>query len=156
MLKRWLRYLPAGLLLAAAVLVLVWLTRPQSFLEFAPVEASTDFYIYTTSAQVGGHEFREARPGREEMAPLLELLETGTLRLKGRARNIVWDAEETLFSLSFCRIEGNGWLEDAGFDLCTDGMVYMHHDRLGFLTYELSGCDMDAIKAELLRLLGIS
>ena len=156
MLKRWLRYLPAGLILAAAVLALVWLVRPRSFTEFAPVEQSTEFYIYTTSAQVGGHEFREARPDREEIAPLLELLETGTLRLKGRARNIMWDAEETLFSLSFCHIEGTGWVEDAGFDLCTDGMVYTHHDWLGFLAYELRGCDMDPIEAELLRLLGIS
>ena len=74
MLKRWLRCLPAGMLLAAVVLVLVWLAHPRDFLEFAPVEQSTDFYIYTTSADEI-HKFREARPDRNEIAPLLELLE---------------------------------------------------------------------------------
>lgn len=155
MLKRWLKYLPAGLLLAAAVLVLVWLGRPRSFGEFAPVEASTEFYIYTTSAQTGGHEFREARPGREEIALLLALLEEGNLRLTGRSRFIQWDAGETLFNLSFYHGEDDRWVEDAGFDLCTDGTVYVHRDRLGYLHYRLTSCDMDAIEAELFRILDI-
>lgn len=155
MLKRWLNYLPAGLLLAAAVFVLMWLVRPQSFGEFAPVEQSTEFYIYTTGAGTT-HELREAWPDQEEIAPLLALLENGIFRLKGRSRFIQWDAEETLFNLSFYHGEGDRWVEDADFDLCTDGMVYVHRGWLGYLHYQLTGCDMDAVEAELLRLLGIS
>jgi len=156
MLKRWLKCLPAGMVLAAVVLTLLWLGRPQSFAEFAPVEQSSEFYIYTTSAQTGSHEFREARPDLEEMTLLLELLETGSLRLKGRSRFIQWDAEETLFHLSFYHGEDDRWVEDAGFDLCTDSMVYVHHDWLGYLHYQLTGCEMDAVETELLRLLSIS
>ena len=112
-------------------------------------------YLYHQCAG-GGHEFREVRPDREEIAPLLELLEPGSLRLKGRFRSIAWDAQETLFSLSFSHTEGSDWVEDAGFELCTDGTAYVHRDWLGYLHYRLSGCDMDAVETELLRLLGIS
>lgn len=154
MLKRWLQCLPAGLLLAAVVLTLVWLSQPRSFSDFFRVEQSTEFYIYTTSAGTH-HELFEARPDREGIASLLELLETGSLRLKGRSRTIMWDAEETLFHLSFYHGEGDQWIEDADFDLCTDGMVYVHHDWLGYLHYQLTGCDMDAVEVELSRLLGL-
>ena len=155
MLKRWLKYLPAGLLLAAVVLVLAWLMRPRSFAEFAPAEHVAEVYLYTTSVHVDGHELYEAWPDREEVEPLLNLLEPGMLRFKSRSRQIEWEPEETLFHLAFVCEQEDGRTEVVGIDLCTDGMVYIHHSWLGFIGYRLS-CDMDAIESELMRLLGIA
>lgn len=47
-------------------------------------------------------------------------------------------------------------MEGADFDLCTDGMVYVHHDWLGYLRYRLTGCDMEQVDAALTRLLNIA
>ena len=49
MLKRWLRCLPAGFLLAALVLLLLWLNQPRSFSEVAGIEENTVFSVYTTA-----------------------------------------------------------------------------------------------------------
>ena len=153
MLKRWLRWLPLGMLLAAMVLGFAWLKSPRNFSEFVPVEQVVEIYLYTTSAQAGEHKLYEARPERREAESLLTLLEPGTLRFKTRTRSILWDAEETLFNLAFVCAQEDGRTEIVGLDLCSDGMAYFHHSWLGFLGYRLSGCDMDAVEAELLRLL---
>ena len=153
MLKRWFRYLPAGLILAALTMALVWIARPHGFLDIMPMEQATSFYVWTTSGQ---GQFYDAHPDREELEPLLELLEPAKLRLESRNSRIKWDRDEWYFGFSCSRPEGGGWVEVAGFDLGTDGMVYTYHDRLGTLDYQLTDCDMDAIEAELLRLLGIS
>ena len=46
-------------------------------------------------------------------------------------------------------------MQDADFNLCTDGMVYVHHDWLGYIRYRLTGCDMDAVESALLALPGM-
>ena len=152
--QRWLRCLPVGLILAALVLLIVWLVQPRSFSDVIRSDGAEEFYVYTSSVETE-RELLSARPNREEMEPLLDLLKEGTLRLTGRSRTIQWQIEDTLYHLSFYHGENGMWVQDASFDLCTDGMVYISHDWLGYLCYELSGCDMGAIGAQLEQMLGM-
>ena len=145
----------AALVAVLSVCLFIGLLYSQPFADFANADESTAFYIYTTSAGAG-HEFQESRPSREEMAPLLELLEAGSLRLAGRSRYIQWESEDALYRLFFCHEENGVWVQDADFNLCTDGMVYVHHDWLGYIRYRLTGCDMDAVESALLALPGMT
>ena len=92
----------AALVAVLSVCLFIGLLYSQPFADFANADESTAFYIYTTSAGAG-HEFQESRPSREEMAPLLELLEAGSLRLTGRSRYIQWESEDALYRLFFCQ-----------------------------------------------------
>ena len=152
--ERWLRCLPAGLILAALVLAAVWLTQPRAFSNVIRSDGATEFYVYTSAVE-NGHELLSARPDREGMEPLLDLLNEGTLRLRGRTRTIQWQMEDTLYHLSFYHGEEDLWVQDASFALCTDGMVYISHDWLGYLCYELTGCDMEAADTCLMQMLGM-
>ena len=152
--QRWLRCLPAGLVLAALVLAIVWLVQPRAFSDVIHSDNAVEFYIYTTDFETD-HELLSARPQREEMEPLLDLLKEGTLRLTGRTLILRWQSEDTLYHLSFYHGEDGLWVQDASFGLCTDGMVYVPHDWLGYLCYELTGCDMEAINAQLGQMLGM-
>ena len=152
--RRWLRCLPAGLILAALVLVIAWLVQPRAFSEVIHSDGADEFYIYTSEVETE-HELLSARPEREEMEPLLDLLKEGTLRLTGRSRMIQWQAEDNLYHLSFYHGEDGMWVQDASFALCTDGRVFVSHDWLGYLCYELSGCDLDAVDARLAQMLGM-
>ena len=150
--RKWLRCLPAGLILAALVLVIAWLVQPRAFSDVIHSDGADEFYVYTSSVETE-HELLSDRPNREEMEPLLALLKEGTLRLTGRSRMIQWQIEDTLYHLSFYHGEDGVWVQDASFDLCTDGMVYISHDWLGYLCYELNGCDMEAVDAQLEQIL---
>lgn len=155
--------LVAGLFLAA-LLTLVWMARPRSFLDVFPVDEAESIYVWTSSGQY--HEklvFYDAHPEREELEPLLELLEPGKLRLvKCASRGNSYgplDRNEWYFGFSCSSPDGAGWIEIAGFELGTDGRVDAYESWCKpwtNWTYQLSGCDMDAIEAELLRLLGIT
>ena len=151
---RWLRCLPAGLVLAAVVLLIVWLVQPRPFSNVIHSDGAVEFYIYTSQVETE-HELLSARPDREEMEPILDLLKEGTLRLTGRTRILQWQIEDTLYHLSFYHGEDGVWVQDASFELCTDGMVYVPRDRLGYLCYELRGCDMEAVGKQLEQLLGM-
>ena len=155
MLKRWLRCLPAGFVLAAIVLAILWFVQPLDFSKIAPADSATEFYIYTTDAGAS-HELQDARPEKDTMAPLLELLNAGTVRLDGRSRSIQWASEDTLYHLSFYPDESGVWVRDADFALCTDGMLYVPHDWLGYIRYRLTNCDITAVDAELRQILGIA
>ena len=152
--QRWLRCLPAGMVLAALVLAVLWLVQPRAFSDVIRSGGATEFYLYTTDAETD-HELLSVRPDREEMEPLLDLLNGGTLRLTGRTRILQWQVEDTLYHLSFYHGEGDQWVQDASFELCTDGMVYVPHDWLGYLCYELSGCDLEAVDVRLEKMLGM-
>jgi len=152
--RRWLRCLPAGLILAALVLVIAWLVQPRAFSDVIHSDGADEFYIYTSEVETE-HELLSARPEREEMEPLLDLLKEGTLRLTGRSRMIQWQAEDNLYHLSFYHGEDGMWVQDASFALCTDGRVFVSHDWLGYLCYDLSGCDLDAVDARLAQMLGM-
>ena len=152
--RRWLRCLPAGLILAALVLVIAWLVQPRAFSDVIRSDGADEFYIYTSEVETE-HELLSARPEREEMEPLLDLLKEGTLRLTGRSRMIQWQAEDNLYHLSFYHGEDGMWVQDASFALCTDGRVFVSHDWLGYLCYDLSGCDLDAVDARLAQMLGM-
>ena len=73
----------------------------------------------------------------------------------GRSRMIQWQAEDNLYHLSFYHGEDGMWVQDASFALCTDGRVFVSHDWLGYLCYDLSGCDLDAVDARLAQMLGM-
>ena len=150
--QRWLRCLPAGLVLAAVVLLIVWLVQPRPFSNVIHSDGAVEFYIYTSQVETE-HELLSARPDREEMEPILDLLKEGTLRLTGRI--LQWQSEDTLYHLSFYHGEEDVWVQDASFELCTDGMIYVSHDWLGYLCYELRGCDMEAINGRLEQMLGM-
>ena len=150
--QRWLHCLPAGLILAALVLLIVWLVQPRAFSDVIRSDGADEFYVYTSSVETE-RELLSARPNRKEMEPLLDLLKEGNLRLTGRSRMIQWQIEDTLYHLSFYHGEDGVWAQDASFDLCTDGMVYISHDWLGYLCYELNGCDMEAVSAHLEQIL---
>jgi len=151
MLKRWLQYLPAGFLLAAVVLAVIWLVRPRLFVDVIRTEQAVEFSILCTSNAGGQHTNREAWLSQEEIEPLLELLQGGTLRFDSRSPALEWATGETMYRLFAYRADGLP--ED--FYLCTDGMIHVWHDRVGFLHYRLIGCDMDAVETELSRLLGM-
>lgn len=153
--ERWLRCLPAGFLLAAIVLAIVWFVQPRAFSDVIHSDGAVEFYIYTPDVETD-HELLSARPDREEMEPLLDLLGEGTLRLTGRTRILQWQIEDTLYHLSFYH-EGDGvWVQDAAFALCTDGMVYVPHDWFGYICYRLTDCDLEEVHAQLSCLLGMA
>ena len=143
-----------SLLAVLPICLLMGALYSQPFADFANADRATEFDIYTTSAGAG-HVFQESQPSREEMAPLLELLEAGSLRLDGRSRYIQWEQEDTLYHIFFYH-ESGVWAEDAEFYLCTDGMVYVQHDWLGYIRYRLTGCDMEAVDAALRALPGMT
>ncbi len=150
-----------GLVAVLIFLALVWGLRPRSFADFSNMEQATDFYIYATSWETG-HEFREARPDGEEIGPMLNLLKGASIRLYGRSSMITCHPAEgqKLYSIYFNHIEGDSWVLDARFDLRSDGMLYtplyIGDLSLGYVCYQLSGCDMDAVDAELQQLLGMT
>lgn len=152
--QRWLRCLPAGLLLAALVLGIVWLTQPRAFLQFAPLDKATEIHLYTMDAGAG-HAFREARPSQEELQPLLEALSGAEVKLVGRSRNIRWQQEDTLYSLFAGHEENGAWVMDADLDICTDGYLYVYKGWLGNLRYRLTDCDMGRVNAALAKLVGM-
>ena len=148
--QRWLRCLPAGLILAALVLTVAWVMRPQSFTELIPMEQAVEFSVHTTGSREQ-HVIRESFLDLEEIEPLLDLLQDGTLRFRGRSRGLAGDPEETMYRLYSYRKDGLP--ED--FYLCTDGMVHIWHERIGFVHYRLSGCDMEAVVVQLEQMLGM-
>ena len=152
--QRWLRCLPAGFLLAAVVLGIVWLAQPRAFLQFAPLDKATEIHVYTTDAGET-HAFQEARPSQAELEPLLEALSGAEVKPMGRSRNIRWEKEDTLYSLFAGHDENDTWVVDADFDLCTDGHLYVHKGWLGYLRYQLTGCDMVRVNTALAELVGI-
>jgi len=152
--QRWLRCLPAGLLLAALVLGAIWLAQPRAFLQFAPLDRSTEIHVHTTDAGEI-HAFQEARPSQTELQPLLEELTPSRVKLAGRSRNIRWQKEDTLYSLFAGHDEVGAWVVDAHFDFCTDGNLYVHKGWLGYLRYELIDCDLERVNAALAELMGI-
>lgn len=152
--QRWLRCLPAGLLLAALVLAVVWLMRPGAFLRFAPLDDATDIHLYTMDAGVG-HAFREARPSQEELQPLLEALSGAEVKLAGRSRNIQWRQEDTLYSLFAGHEEDGAWVMDADLDICTDGYIYVYKGWLGNLRYRLTDRHVAGVNAALAELVGM-
>ena len=143
-----------GILVLVVILALAWIERPRDFLDVQPMDQAEKFYVWTTNGQ-----FSDAYPKREEMEPLLDLLESAKLRPKSRGSRLEWDRNERHFGFSCSCPDGIGWVEVAGFDLYMDGpngRVYFYHRLWGSIEYQLTDCDMDAIEAELLRLLGIS
>ena len=72
--ERWLRCLPAGLLLAAIVLGVIWLAQPRAFLRFAPLDAATEIHIFTTDAGAV-HALQEARPSQAELVGITDIPE---------------------------------------------------------------------------------
>lgn len=152
--QRWLRHLPAGLILAALVLVIAWLVQPRAFSDVIHSDGAEEFYVYTSEVETE-HELLSARPTRAEMEPILDLLKEGTLRLTGRSRIIQWQMEDNLYHLSFYHGEDGMWVQDASFDLCTDGRIFITHDCLGYLCYDLRGCDLEGIDALLAQMLGM-
>lgn len=143
-----------GILMLAAVLVLAWMERPRAFLDVQLMDQAEQFYVWTTSGQ-----FSDTHPQREELKPLLELLEPAKLRPKSRGSRMERDGNELHVGFSCSRPDGIGWVEVAGFDLYIDdsaGRVSCDHPLWDSIEYQLTDCDIHAIEAELLRLLGSS
>lgn len=153
------RYILWSLAAALAVLALAWVFRPRSFADFSNMEQATDFYIVSRDSAM---DLLESRPDREEIGPLLDLLAEASIRPYGRSRTITWDTEEGLYlyDLYFNHVEEDRWALDARFFLRSDGMLYMPLQigdlSLGYVSYQLSGCDMGAVDTELRRLLGMA
>ena len=49
--QRWLRCLPSGLILAALVLLIVWLVQPRAFSDVIRSDGAEEFYVYTSSVE---------------------------------------------------------------------------------------------------------
>lgn len=143
-----------GILMLAVILALAWMERPRVFLDVQPMDQAEQFYVWTTSGK-----FSDTHPQREELEPLLELLEPAKLRPNSRGSRMERDRNERHFGFSCSRPDGIGWVEVAGFDLYIDGSngrVYQYHPFWDSIEYQLTDCDIHAIEAELLRLLGCS
>lgn len=149
--------LARGLLIALAILAIAWVLRPRSFADVTGMERATDFYITSRDSAM---DLLESRPSREEIGPLLALLDRGTLRFQGRQRHIEWTDSQRLYHVYFDRAEEGQWVSGTRFSLRSDGALYMPlyvgDLSLGYTWYQLSGCDMDAVNAELQRLLGMT
>ena len=156
MLKRWLRCLPAGLILAALVMALVWLTLPRSFADVAGLGERSELYVHTWDAEAP-HEVRESQPEPEAAESLLALLKSGSVRLKGFRRTIYWEKDQSLYHLQLHAYSAEGeWQGATHLALRSDGMLYKTAGEWGYLWYELSGCDMNAVLAELEALPGMA
>lgn len=145
-----------GCLVLVAVTLAV-LLRPVSFQKFANTDRATEFYI---TAFVGGAApQREARPTQAEIAPLLAELEAGTVHFYGRQRNISWSGDQQVYSFWLNHVEGDQGILDAEFELRSDGMLYtplyLGDLSLGYICYQLKGCDLAGAVEQLNALLGL-
>ena len=153
MLKRWLHYLPAGLILAALVMAAVWLTLPRSFPDVFNLGENCALYVHTW--QEG--RLYESQPEQEEAEPLLMLLKTGEVRLKGFRRIIAAEPNQDLYHVNIDAYSSDGhWIGSIHLIVRSDGMLYKTAGNWGYFWYELSGCDMDAVLAELEALPGMA
>ncbi len=136
--------------LVVLIVGLAMLLRPVPFDGLSDME-QTDSVLVTCFT---GDDTEQVRLSQEQIQPLAELLEDGTLRLVGRETNLSWnaDAGENLYNL----------YPDSGepFSLRSDGRVYkslpLGNWSLGSAEYCLENCDMTAVDAELKQLLGMA
>lgn len=157
--RTWRCYIPCGIAAMLVILALAWVLRPRSGVDFFNMEQATDFYIVARNSNM---DLLESRPDREEIGPLLDLLAGTSIRADGGDRTITWDTKEGiyLYHIYFNHVEEDHWALDARFSLRSDGMLYtplyIGNMSLGYVRYRLSDCDMDAVNAELQRLLGMA
>ena len=84
----------------------------------------------------------------EEQARVLSLLEGGRLRWRGFSRSIVYSGE-TLYSFSLSHLEDGTCVQDARFELLSDGTLYNVWYNVGYTRFRLENVDMEALCREL-------
>ena len=134
--KRWLA-LAAVIMLCAAVLL--W---PVPFARYANTAEAE--YMTLLSRESGTSRSRpDLTP--EELGQVLSLLEGGRLRWRGFCRNIVYSGGETLYSVTLSHMENGACVQDARFELLSDGTLYNVWYNVGYTRFHLESVDMEAL-----------
>ncbi|MDY3281267.1 hypothetical protein [Dysosmobacter sp.] len=134
--KRWLA-LAAVMVLCAAVLA--W---PVPFARYANT-AEAEYMILLSRESGTSRSRSDLTP--EELGQVLPLLENGRLRWRGFCRNIVYSGGETLYSFTLSHTENGTCVQDARFELLSDGTLYNVWYNVGYTRFRLEGVDMEAL-----------
>lgn len=136
--KSWLAF-GAVILLCAAVLA--W---PVPFARYAN---TAEVEYMTVLSWESGTATSRSRPDLtgEEQDRVLSLLEGGRLRWRGFARSIVYSGDQTLYSFTLGHPEDGRYVQDARFELLSDGTLYNVWYDVGYTRFRLENVDMEAL-----------
>lgn len=149
---RWSGRFPGVLLLALfTCAVIFW---PQKFSDFAHTDRTEASYmfVYThVSGSDAAYHSAEIQP--EEMERVLRLLNDGRLHWRGFRRVITYTGDQTLYSVTLGHQGESGYVQDARFELLSDGSLYDVRYDMGYIRYRLTDCDVAGVCRELDRIL---
>ena len=132
-------YLALGAVIALCAAVLLWPVPFTRYANTAEVE-----YMTLLSRESGTSRSRpDLTP--EELGQVLSLLEGGRLRWRGFCRNIVYSGGETLYSVTLSHMENGACVQDARFELLSDGTLYNVWYNVGYTRFHLESVDMEAL-----------
>ena len=131
-----------GVVIVLCAAVLLWPVPFARYANTAGVE-----YMTLLSRESGASRSRSDLDA-EEQARVLSLLEGGQLRWRGFSRSIVYSGE-TLYSFSLSHLEDGTCVQDARFELLSDGMLYNVWYNVGYTCFRLENVDMEALCREL-------
>ena len=152
MLKRWLRYLLPGILLAALMTTFVWMQLPQSFQKIIGFDEDCIFYVHADDAE-SIHEIRNSPPEQAAMKPLPVSLKNCTLRRWGYRRTIDPAPGESVYFLRVHAYSPDGeWMGEIPVALRSGGMLYKSCGKKGYLWYGISDHDIGAVRKDLREL----
>ena len=134
-----------GAVIVLCAAVLAW---PVPFARYANT-AGVEYM--TLLSRESGTVTSRSRPdlNAEEQARVLSLLEGGRLRWRGFSRNIVYFGGETLYSVALSHLENGACVQDARFELLSDGTLYNVWYNVGYTRFRLENVDMEALCREL-------
>ena len=127
-----------GAVIVLCAAVLAW---PVPFARYA--NGAGGEYMTLLSRESGAPRSRPDLDA-EEQARVLSLLEGGRLRWRGFSRSIVYSGE-TLYSFSLSHLEDGTCVQDARFELLSDGMLYNVWYNVGYTRFHLESVDMEAL-----------
>ena len=130
-----------GAVIVLCAAVLAWPVPFARYANTAGVE-----YMTLLSWESGTATSR-SRPdlNAEEQARVLSLLEGGRLRWRGFARSIVYTGDQTLYSFTLGHPEDGRYVQDARFELLSDGTLYNVWYNVGYTRFHLESVDMEAL-----------
>ena len=134
-------YLIFGTVIALCAAVLLWPVPFARYAKTAEVEYMT--LLSWESGTATSRSRSDLSP--EEARRVLSLLEDGRLRWQGFCRNIVYSGGETLYSVALSHTENGACVQDARFELLSDGTLYNVWYNVGYTRFRLEGVDMEAL-----------
>ena len=139
--KSWLVF---GTVIVLCAAVLLWPVPFARYANTAEVEY-VDILSWESDAARSRHS-GDLSP--EEARQVLSLLEGGQLRWRGFSRSIVYSGE-TLYSFTLSHLEDGAYVQDARFELLSDGTLYNVWYNVGYTCFRLENVDMEVLCREL-------